>query len=152
MAVNATSYFYSDDFNPAEIPANATAIYVFDHPIKNITMGMFAHLTQCRYLHFLRTSISTIKPGAWFGLDQLESLQLYENELTVLTDGVFSHLSSLHELSLSRNKITRIYPEAFTNLSLLTNLDNNNNNNNLFTLKLMYILSRMFVTITKSNG
>ena len=122
VAVNATSYSYSDGFNPAEIPGNATSILVDDHPVNALMSGVFAHLSHLMYLSFVNTNISTIEPGAWFGLDRLENLQLYQNELTVLSDGMFSHLPSLQQLSLDRNKITLIYPEVFTNLSSLTNL------------------------------
>ena len=128
MAVNATTYTYRDDFNPAEIPGNATAVGVYDHPVNTLIADGFAHLTSCTTMLFHRTNISAIEPRAWFGLDRLEYLQLFGNELTVLTAGMFSYLSSLQQLILFENKITLIDHDVFTNLSSLIGLTLNNNN------------------------
>ena len=119
VAVNATTYRYSENFNASQIPRDAYRVHVTDYPINTVTANLFAHLNGCRLLYLERTKISEIESGAWFGLDQLTLLYINHNELTILTAGMFNHLPSLSNLFLGNSKISSIDFKAFANLTSL---------------------------------
>ena len=99
---------------------------------------MFENLSKCTDMAFWYNTISEIEPGAFHGLENLESLMIFENEVESLKPRVFSGLSALTKLWLS-NKLTTLDSSIFEDLPRPLQLEVDGNalecNNSLCWLK-----------------
>ena len=69
------------------------------------------------------SSIATIEPGAFDGLENLTSLDMYANELAAVSVGIFRGLEHLKELNMAANVIKTIEAGSFAHLQNLAYLD-----------------------------
>jgi Leucine-rich repeat (LRR) protein len=84
------------------------------------------YLTATRFDLAFR-QITSISPGTFTGLSQLQELDLTFNQLTSLDASIFEGLSQLRILWLYQNQLTSLDPYIFNGLSQLEELRLNNN-------------------------
>jgi hypothetical protein len=108
------------DAMPQEVDAHHSS-----PPVDSLTgIGEFDWTTTpTTILQLYRNAISSIEPGDFSGLMNLESLLLDYNQLSSIGPGDFSGLTNLEYLSLYNNQISNIESGAFNGLTNLTELD-----------------------------
>ncbi len=84
-------------------------------------------IEKCQALDLHHNQISSIQPGAFQGLTNLEWLHLDHNQISSIQPGTFQELVSLRRIHLNNNQITSIQPGSFQGLSQLEKLLLNNN-------------------------
>ncbi|XP_019639747.1 PREDICTED: immunoglobulin superfamily member 10-like, partial [Branchiostoma belcheri] len=66
--------------------------------------------------------LTTLKPGMFTGLGNVQSLSLSDNEMTDIQAGTFSATSQLRNLNLHNNRLTNLRSDMFTGLGNLRSI------------------------------
>ena len=118
---------------PADIPPQASRIYLHRNHISNTTPGAFINNTVCIEIRLEENQLTTIRANTFEGLRALKYLKLGYNGIEVVEERAFSNLPSLRGLYLENNQLVSLsqgifYPDHPSSLQLIL-LDNPLNQN-----------------------
>jgi hypothetical protein len=105
------------------VPNTIRSLHLDSNSITTLQPGVFNGLTQLDELNLNHNSITTLQPGAFNDLINLTGLILDNNNIETLQPGAFNGLTQLEELNLENNRITTLQPGAFNGLTNLAELD-----------------------------
>ncbi len=85
--------------------------------------GIFAGLTNLQRLLLDNNQLATLPAGIFGGLTNLEFLSLHRNQLATLPAGIFGGLTNLQLLLLGDNQLANLPPDIFAGLTNLQKLE-----------------------------
>ncbi|XP_072025436.1 uncharacterized protein [Amphiura filiformis] len=100
---------------------------IANNGISSLTPGMFDNLLNLQKLDLSYNEIEVLRSDTFRGLDRLRQLNLHGNPIVSLDPGTFKHLSLLPKLNLSNLHIEELKEHTFLGMSALTYLDIRNN-------------------------
>ncbi|EGD83293.1 hypothetical protein PTSG_12094 [Salpingoeca rosetta] len=113
--VDCTSAGFDDI--PTNIPVETTVLALAHNDITRIPGQVFNTLTNVRVLYLDGNGLHTLEPGAFSGMESLETLSLTENKLRNLT--FFTNIPALRTLHLDNNLMEEIETEMFAGVPTL---------------------------------
>ena len=116
-----------DGLELLEDPLAITGLNLTDNQLTTLPPGIFNTLVNLNALYLEKNKLIALPSGIFITLDRLGMLTLDHNQLTTLPAGIFDHLDNLKLLNLSDNQLTTLQPGIFDDLSNLKwlILDNN---------------------------
>ncbi len=104
-----------------------TQLYLDGNDLTTLPPGIFAGLTNLQELWLGSNQLANLPPGIFAGLTNLQILSLNGNKLAMLPPDIFAGLTNLQELWLDENQLTTLPHGIFadlTNLKILSLFDN----------------------------
>ena len=111
-----------EDVTAAQLGAITHYLDLDSRGITSLKPGDFDGLTNLEILYVRSNPLTTLPEGVFRGLTNLRTLYLDSNNLTTLPDGAFRGLTDLWALVLRNNALTTLPAAVFTNLPNLEHL------------------------------
>ncbi|XP_069859684.1 vasorin-like [Dipodomys merriami] len=107
---------------PRDVPPDTVGLYIFENGITTLDPGSFASLPDLQLLDLSQNQIASLPGSIFQPLVNLSNLDLTANKLREITNETFRGLRRLERLYLGKNRIRHIQPGAFDALDHLLEL------------------------------
>ena len=104
---------------PRDIPKKSIGVYLNNNYITRLEAHSLAHLSVCTFISFNYNTITTVEPGVFVALKNVDEMWMAGNELKLLSTDMFQGLESLENLVLTDNWLNETETGAFRGLSRL---------------------------------